>query len=433
MIGKQDYLPSNKQNIYTAKINIRAQEERERKEKERLARLASTKLPITPNAPIRRRRGLNFHEPGTFVAQAEQLRKKAKLEELQRKIAERGVKTGIADAVKLATLTTKSDELKKLNGTNEAEAEQEDPIPDVEWWDIPILGNRPLEEVVLRLEKTNTNLENVFTGITNLVEHPPIKPPPGLNNNVIAQVPIFLTKKEQKKLRRQNRKNLELEKQEQIKLGLMPKPEPKLKRSNIMYALGNETVVNPSVAEQMVREQEEKRLQAHLEHNASKKLTKEEKRLKRLRKVQEDLSLTGIWVSVYRVLDMSNQTKKVMQRAKELLMSGVMTLCKNNNLVVVEGGPKAQRKFKHMMLDKINWSQGSMTNGKETTSVTTSTATNKCFLVWEGQVTQRSFRGFKERQINNEQEARDYFRQSKVEHYWELALKMSILESIEDT
>ena len=42
-----------------------------------------------------------------------------------------------------------------------------------------------------------------------------------------ASIPIMLTKKERKKLRRQNRMEAQKEEQEKIRLGLMPPPEPK--------------------------------------------------------------------------------------------------------------------------------------------------------------------------------------------------------------
>lgn len=41
---------------------------------------------------------------------------------------------------------------------------------------------------------------------------------------------VYLTKKEQKKLRRQTRREAQKELQEKVRLGLMPPPEPKGKR-----------------------------------------------------------------------------------------------------------------------------------------------------------------------------------------------------------
>lgn len=417
--------------MYTLKVNIRAQEERARREKERSAKEAISKLQSTtgPAPRGRKRKGLNFHEPGTFIAQGEQLRKKARFEALLKKTAAITAKAGITDAVKLASLTT-TKTVDKASSATVSTIQEEEEVPELEWWDIPVAGNKSLY-VILALDDKNVEHKQIYSGITNLIEHPPIKKPLGVASAVLP-VPIFLTKKERQKLRRQNRKNVELEKQEQIKLGLLPKPEPKLKRSNIMYALGDQAIVQPSMAEQVVREQVERRMQAHIEHNESKKLTLEEKRAKKMRKIQEDLNMTGTWSSVYRILNMNSQSNryKVAQNARQLTMTGVLVLYKDINLVVVEGGPKQQRKFKHLMLDRIRWADDPIVGDND--SDKSPTSINKCLLVWEGQVSQRFFRGFKVKPMSSETEAKEFFQQSKVGHYWDLAFKKSILQSMED-
>ena len=50
-------------------------------------------------------------------------------------------------------------------------------------------------------------------------------------------MPMFLTKKEHKKLRRQNRRENWKERQDKIRLGLLPPDEPKGKMSNLMKAV----------------------------------------------------------------------------------------------------------------------------------------------------------------------------------------------------
>uniref|UniRef100_A0A6G1S626 U4/U6 small nuclear ribonucleoprotein Prp3 n=1 Tax=Aceria tosichella TaxID=561515 RepID=A0A6G1S626_9ACAR len=418
--------------MYTLKVNIRAQEEKEKRLKERQTREAISKLQSASGPPAlpRKRKGLNFHQPGTFIAQAEQLRKKARLEALQKKIADSAAKTGIADAAKLASLTTnkiseKASTQALLEGTDEEE------VPEVEWWDKAILGKQKLEYIIPRLVQSLAQPEELFQNITNLVEHPYLKKPPNSGAPAVP-IPIFLTKKEIKKLRRQNRKNQQLDKQEKIKLGLLPQPEPKLKRSNIKHVLGDEAPANPTMVEQMVKDQEEKRLKAHLEHNESRKLTLEEKRLKKLRKVQEDLSVTGVWVAVYRILSLVKQSRKlkiIEQKAKQLTMTGTICISNNINLVLVEGGPKQQRKFKQLILNRIKWSEDSSTGESSDKNA----GSNRCLLVWEGQVAKRTFNFFKSRLYNSESEARSHFKKFNVEHYYDLAYKMSILESISDT
>jgi U4/U6 small nuclear ribonucleoprotein PRP3 len=418
--------------MYTLKVNIRAQEEKERRLKERQTQEAISKLQAASGPPAlpRKRKGLNFCQPGTFIAQAEQLRKKARLEALQKRIAASAAKTGIADAAKLATLTT--DKLSEKISARTDEKTDEEEVPEIEWWDKSILGKQPLDRTITKLTQKTATPQELFQNITNLVEHPYFKKQDGSRPSAVP-IPIFLTKKEIKKLRRQNRKNQQLDKQEKIKLGLLPQPEPKLKRSNIKHILGDEAPANPTMVEQMVKDQEEKRLKAHMEHNESKKLTLEEKRMKKLRKIQEDLSVTGVWVAVYRILTLVKQSRRlkaIEQKAKQLTMTGTICISNNINLVLVEGGPKQQRKFKHFILNRLKWGEDSAATEPDDKK---DGCPNRCILVWEGQVSKKTFNFFKTRQYNNDSEARSHFKKFNVEHYYDLAYKMSILESISDT
>lgn len=56
---------------------------------------------------------------------------------------------------------------------------------------------------------------------------------------------------------------------------------------------------------------------------------------------------------------------------------------------------------------------------------------NKCLLVWEGLVKNRSFGEVKFKNSPNESFAREIFKNHGVEHYWDLAYSMSILDSAE--
>jgi U4/U6 small nuclear ribonucleoprotein PRP3 len=69
--------------------------------------------------------------------------------------------------------------------------------------------------------------------------------------------------------------------------------------SNLMRVLGTDAVQDPTKVEAHVREQMAKRQRLHLEANAARKLTKEQKREKKVKKLKEDVS-TGVRVSVYR-------------------------------------------------------------------------------------------------------------------------------------
>lgn len=55
--------------------------------------------------------------------------------------------------------------------------------------------------------------------------------------------------------------------------------------------------------------------------------------------------------------------------------------------------------------------------------------TNKCVLVWEGTAKDRSFGDMKFKQCPTENMAREHFKKHGAEHYWDLALSESVLES----
>ncbi|KAK7489923.1 hypothetical protein BaRGS_00018788, partial [Batillaria attramentaria] len=288
---------------------------------------------------VRPRRGFKFHERGKFEQLGQRLRAKAQLERLQTEIAQTAKRTGIASAAKLATIAPK----KEI---------QEGEVPDIEWWDSFIVSKDSYDTVPKSIERGSVE------GITNLVEHPIQLKPPADPTKEIA-IPVYLTKKERKKLRRQSRQEAQRELQEKIRIGLAPQPEPKVRMANLMRVLGTEAVQDPTKVEAHVRAQMAKRQRAHEEANAARKLTTEQRRDKKIRKIKEDTSL-GVNVAVYRVRDLSNQSHKfkIETNAKQLFMTGFVVLYKDCNVVVVEGGPKQQRKFKRLMLHRIKWSEG---------------------------------------------------------------------------
>ncbi|PNF24141.1 U4/U6 small nuclear ribonucleoprotein Prp3 [Cryptotermes secundus] len=355
---------------------------------------------------IRNRRALRFHEPGKFQQLADRMRMKAQLEKLQNEISQIAKKTGITSATKLALIAPKAEH-------------REEEIPNVEWWDSVILTEE------------NYNVKNgkpllKEPAITNLVEHPiQLRPPTDPMKPVY--MPVFLTKKEQKKLRRQNRREAWKEEQEKIRLGLEPPPEPKLRISNLMRVLGTEAVRDPTKVEAHVREQMAKRQKAHEEANAARRLTADQRREKKVRKLKEDTTL-GVSVAVYRVKELSNASKKfkVETNAKQLFMTGCVVLFKDCNVVVVEGGTKQQKKYKRLMLNRIKWEEDTVKDSDGNESV------NKCFLVWEGTVKQRNFGDMKFKVCPTEKLAREHFKKHGVEQYWDLAYSGAVLEATDD-
>ncbi|XP_051157626.1 U4/U6 small nuclear ribonucleoprotein Prp3 isoform X2 [Leptopilina boulardi] len=399
--------------VPTLKANIRAKKREEFKAQlqeskpEEIQDTGFFDSRIGMKSSIRVKRALKFNDPGKFQQLAHKIRMKAQLEKLQNEISQIARKTGISSATKLALIAPKT------------EALNED-VPNLEWWDSVILnGSYPINDDTTTLIKTAT--------ITNLVEHPyQIRPPTDPLKPVY--MPVFLTKKERKKLRRQNRREAWKEEQEKIRLGLEPPPEPKLRISNLMRVLGTEAVQDPTKIEQHVRQQMAKRLKAHEDANAARRLTVEQRREKKARKLKEDTSL-GVNVTVYRIRDLINNASKkfkVETNAKQLYLTGCVMLFRDCNVVVVEGGAKQLSKYKRLMLHRIKWEEDIVkdTDGND--------VPNKCVLVWEGTSKSRHFNDVKFKVCPIEKMAREHFKKHQVEHYWDLAYSGAVLDNTDD-
>jgi U4/U6 small nuclear ribonucleoprotein PRP3 len=247
--------------------------------------------------------------------------------------------------------------------------------------------------------------------INHYIEHPIAIKPPGEKD---IPIPIFLTKLEQKKLRRRNRIEREKERQERVLLGLEPPPKPKVKISNLVRVLGTEATADPTQIELEVKKQMAERVANHEARNNSRKLTKEEKKDKKKVKFQRDAEVGGINVALFRYValklqmltsqsvgDLSDPRHKykVDVNARNLTLAGCAILYEGTNLVVVEGGLKAIKKFKKLMLRRIDWNTkaepknveggGEESTPAETpapvvpTPETPASPPNKCLLIWE--------------------------------------------------
>ncbi|NWS14979.1 PRPF3 protein, partial [Pachyramphus minor] len=406
----------------TLKANIRAVKREQFKQqlKEKPSEDMESNTYFDPRVSItpaqRQKRTFKFHEKGKFEKIAQRLRTKAQLEKLQAEISQAARKTGIHTSTKLALITPKK-ELK------------EGEIPEIEWWDSYIIPNG------LDLKGGTSSKRDEYFGITNLVEHPAQLNPPG----TAPPWEVWLLNQTQAL---------------HTELGMGSPGQPlhgtagplshsrvrwqlshslAVRISNLMRVLGTEAVQDPTKVEAHVRAQMAKRQKAHEEANAARKLTAEQRKAKKVKKLKEDVS-QGVHIAVYRVRNLSNPAKKfkIEANAGQLYLTGVVVLHKDVNVVVVEGGPKAQKKFKRLMLHRIKWDeQTSNTKGEDDDESDEESVkkTNKCSLVWEGTAKERSFGEMKFKQCPTENMAREHFKKHSAEHYWDLALSESVLES----
>lgn len=299
--------------------------------------------------------------------------------------------------------------------------------PAVEWWDIPFINPQTESDTIqLRQER-----------ITHYIHHPvkiqPSKPPPQPRN-----IPLMLTKKETKKLRRQRRMELQKEQQEMIAAGILPQPEPKVKLSNMVRILATEASSDPTKVEERVRAQVGARRLKHEADNQARKKSGEERREKARDKRKKDRD-AGLEAAVFRVADLSDAGHrfKVDRNARQLDMTGVMAIFNNCNVVVVEGGSKAIRKYKSVMLRRIKWCEAAKRKGDgveeereeddDSRDQDASQGSGGCVLVWEGGITSPSFESFNVMRMTSEANGRAVFGKRGVEHYWDLCMQASPL------
>lgn len=194
--------------------------------------------------------------------------------------------------------------------------------------------------------------------------------------------------------------------QEQIRMGLEEKPDNKLKISNFMKSLVADAVADPTAIEADVRKQVLERRKAHEERNQQRKLSKAERKEKKMAKIEADKK-GETFVAVFKVKDLSSKKNryKVDINATENHLSGVVVHTTHMSLVVVEGGGKAIKRYKKLMLQRIDWKMkyaAAISTGEdaeeeeeEDEAAEQRRLNNSCQLVWEGTVLRPTFYNFR--------------------------------------
>ncbi|KAG0273493.1 hypothetical protein BGZ95_010692 [Linnemannia exigua] len=349
----------------------------------------------------RRSRPMKFAQQGKYINIANQIRAGQRVEQLRREIEES------------IRVNAEEEDAAMKDGFTKREV-----LKGVEWWDAGFLPNKTYDDI----KDGHARIETEDSLITLYVQHPvPIEPPNEAAHAASSKPrPLMLTTKERKRLRRQRRAELLKEKQDKIRLGLLAPDAPKVKLANMMRVLGQEAVLNPTEIEMKVRQQVQDRLQTHLDTNAERKLTHEERKAKEAKKKEEDIA-KGIHVSLYKINDLSHPQKKfkVDKNATQLGLTGVVLMYPAFSIVLVEGGHKAIDQYKKLMLRRIKWSDNTRLDGTE---VSESTTDNKCLLVWEGQLRERQFQTFRFLKATNDAHLKQILSRNGVQHYWDQAL-----------
>jgi U4/U6 small nuclear ribonucleoprotein PRP3 len=365
----------------------------------------------------RHSRQLVFNQKGKYIQQANALRRQAALEAMKKRIAESSRKIGIDE-----DLDTEKNYIVEAP-------------PEIEWWDEGLVDGKNYDQID---DPKGTKIDTPDSIITIYIQHPVLLEPPQ-EKNVPAPKPMFLTAKEQAKLRRQRRMADLKEQQAKIRLGLEPAPPPKVKKGNLMRVLGEEAVKDPTAVEARVNREIADRHEKHEQMNEDRKLTKEQ-RHEKLAANQEKDAAKGIHVLVFKIDNLANGSHrfKIAKNAEQYALSGICIMHPRFNLVIVEGGEHSIRQYKKLMLNRIDWTENSPTRMKEGKQETLAQwlkaedekgdlkdmSLNKCVLVFEGEEKARMFRKWGSKVVETDSAAKEALTRSKMENMWTLAKSM---------
>jgi len=417
-------VPMKPQVVSTLKVNINREKEARLKKILGLKKDGSSeqgffdtslKTKVHEGTERRKRRSFRFIDEGDLVRKEQKLVKKIqekalgidKKEENKKKEEEKKKEEKKAEE-------EKQEPVKKI----EPKVVRREPIPDVEWWDLPFLKE---DQYGQKKAYTEVNVEK----ITPYVEHPiPIKITTEKEAPEAAM--MHLTPKERKKLRRLKRQERTQEIRDKIKMGILQPPPPKVKMSNLMRVLGDEAIADPSTVERKVRQQVEQRRKEHEQRNEARRLPVEERKQKKKQKwMAENEPVTQ--VLVFKIKDLANKRHlfKIDMNAQQFHLTGCcITVPQVANIVVVEGGPRAIKRYKKLMTRRIKWTEDQKDDEDDEEDDNEDAAAPKlqdyCVQIWEGIVKQRNFKNWKVTHAKHEPDARKMLSDRGAEHYWDM-------------
>lgn len=378
-----------------------------------------TTLRTKQNPNRARRRTFSFIEQGQLVKKEQRLIKRIQ-ERALGVDKEKEKKSKKEEEKQKKKLEEDKEESKAEGGIRKIEPKvlRREPIPDVEWWDMPFLRE---DQHGQKRQYTEVNVER----ITPYVEHPiPIKI--STEKEVPDAAMMHLTPKERKKLRRLKRQERTQEIRDKIKMGILQPPPPKVKMSNLMRVLGDEAIADPSTVERKVRQQVEQRRKEHEQRNEARKLPAEERKAKKKQKWMAEQEPTT-QVLVFKIKDLNNKRHlfKIDMNAQQFHLTGCCISCPGvANIVIAEGGPRAIKRYKKLMVRRIKWTEDQQKDDDESENDSDNDGAPRlqehCVLIWEGFVPKRNFVNWSVKNTRTEQEARKALADRGAEHYWEM-------------
>ncbi|EAN31700.1 pre-mRNA processing factor 3 (PRP3) family protein [Theileria parva strain Muguga] len=301
----------------------------------------------------------------------------------------------------------------------------DDDEPFVEWWDRGVIilksGEDPFKLQNLKKHQyiTNVNLNELKINedrFNNYIEHP-VKLD-GKRKKGLNIVPTQLTKKERRKARTLRRKQRQKEIRDKIAIGSIPPPPPKLRMSNLVNVLKNQTAADPSKVEKMVKKQMEDRLRAHEKRNEDRKLTKEQRSKKNAQKWQIKKNAEAE-AALFTINSLANPKllKKIDTNAQQFHLSGTCVIMNNGpSFLVIEGSKLSIRRYTKLLLRRIKWTEYPLEDEIDASQ-------NTCKQLWVGNVKKRTFPHWTVNYVDCDEQIEDILKPHKALHYFEMVKK----------
>ncbi|KAF9700916.1 hypothetical protein EKO04_001090 [Ascochyta lentis] len=374
------------------------------------------KAATLPGVRTRVSRGLQFNEHGKYLDQASKLRAQGRLEQIKKMLAKQARRAGLDENSERGFLVQQP--------------------PDIEWWDEGVLKDKTYD-CIDEPEKVMIDTDDSI--ITLYVQHPPLLKAPQ-DQRLVQVKPMYLTAKEQAKLRRMRRAADLKEHQAKIRLGLEPPPPPKVKRGNMMRVMGEQAIADPTAVEMLVETQIAQRQHDHEQANEERKLDDDQRHAK-LQTNQDKDAQKGLYLCVFKVntLAFGKHRYQIDLNAKQHALTGLTLFNPELNLVIVEGGLHSIDKYKKLMLQRIKWSDNAepteiqmekqandpqWMKSLDANGNLKDHSQNKCILLFEGEVKNRAFRKWGSKMCETAGEAREVLSRSKLDSLWALAKSM---------
>eukprot|EP00371_Babesia_bovis_P001092 XP_001609739.1 hypothetical protein [Babesia bovis T2Bo] len=400
----------------------------------------------------RRRSSLNFVEPGSYIKQERQLQRQLEDNalginrrkiQLQRKMLIEQQERRLAARQKLestgenAALPVDGDRVEETNpnliplkaGMLEKKDSWDDDEPWMEWWDRGVIilktGEDPFKSGNVKKHQTldiDPDLcminEKKFN---NYIEHP--CKIDGKRKKGKDTPSIMLTKEERKKLRRRKREEKLKAIQDKIRIGLIPPPAPKLKLSNLLRVLKDQSVADPSLVEKQVRDQMEERLMNHERRNEERKLTPEQRSKKHAKKWQVGKN-EEIEAALFTLRSLTNPKLlfKVDVNAQQFHLTGCCIVARHaQSIVVIEGSKLSVKRYIKLLMRRIKWEEAETTTDEDVLLYDSSGGF--CKQIWTGSVKKRNFSTWSVAFADCDEEITEILKPSKALHYFEMVQK----------